>query len=164
MYIEILAQQFYEYSLFIKGYSKSTILRYKTVIQSYCKYAHITKLEEITEESVRSFFVYGRVERHWKATTFIMMHKSLLVFFRWCIAQKYLQTNPVADIEVPKVEKRLPPKLTKQESLRLLEIVYNYPYDYHFLRYRNHAIFATMLFAGKPPTNPFSRQKELDGL
>ena len=52
------------------------------------------------------------------------------------------------DIELPKLEKRLPAKLTKQDALRLLEIVYNYPYDYPFLRYRNHAIFSTFVFAG----------------
>jgi site-specific recombinase XerD len=56
--------------------------------------------------------------------------------------------NPVDGIELPRREKRLPPKLTKQESMRLLEIVYNYPYDYSYLRYRNHAIFATFVFAG----------------
>jgi len=27
-------------------------------------------------------------------------------------------------------------------------VVYNYPYDYKFLRFRNHAIFAMFLFAG----------------
>ena len=30
----------------------------------------------------------------------------------------------------------------------MLELAYNYPYDYKFLRYRNHAIFATFIFAG----------------
>ena len=32
--------------------------------------------------------------------------------------------------------------------MKLLEIVYNYPYDYKFLRYRNHAIFSMFMFAG----------------
>jgi len=59
-----------------------------------------------------------------------------------------MQANFTDDIEIPKLEKRLPPKLTKQDAMRLLEVAYNYPYDYHFLRYRNHAIFATFLFAG----------------
>ena len=54
----------------------------------------------------------------------------------------------MGDIEIPKLEKRLPPKLTKQDATKLLEIVYNYPYDYKYLRYRNHAIFATFIFAG----------------
>ncbi len=56
--------------------------------------------------------------------------------------------NPIIDIEVPKLEKTLPPKLTRQEASRLLEVVYNYPYDYRYLRYRNHAIFSMFLFAG----------------
>ena len=38
--------------------------------------------------------------------------------------------------------------LTKQDALKLLEVVYNYPYDYKYLRYRNHAIFSTFIFAG----------------
>lgn len=32
--------------------------------------------------------------------------------------------------------------------MKLLEISYNYPYDYKYLRYRNHAIFSTFIFAG----------------
>jgi site-specific recombinase XerD len=68
-----------------------------------------------------------------------------------------MEKNPIKDIEVPKIEKRLPPKLTKQDATKLLEIVYNYPYDYKFLRYRNHAIFSTFIFAGL-------RKKELVNL
>jgi site-specific recombinase XerD len=60
-------------------------------------------------------------------------------------------------METPKLSKKLPPKLTKQESMRLLEVVYNYPYKYKYLRYRNHAIFAVFLFAGL-------RRKEVLGL
>ncbi len=71
-----------------------------------------------------------------------------MVFFRWCIQQGYMEKNPVTNIEVPRLEKKLPTKLTKQDAMRLLETVYNYPYDYKFLRYRNHAIFATFMFAG----------------
>ena len=58
-----------------------------------------------------------------------------------------MQNNPADDIEIPKLEKKLPPKLTKQEALRLIETVYNYPYKYKFLRYRNHAIFSTFILA-----------------
>jgi len=59
-----------------------------------------------------------------------------------------MQIDPIKDIELPKLHKRLPPKLTKQNSLRLLEIVFNYPYKYRFQRYRNHAIFAMFIFTG----------------
>jgi site-specific recombinase XerD len=148
MNIEILSRQFCENSISIRGYSKNTVQRYKNVITLYCKHTGINTINQISNENVRSFFYEGRTQRNWSINTFIVYHRTLLVFFRWCVKQGYLIKNPVLDIEVPKLEKRLPPKLTKQTTLKLLEIVYNYPYDYKFLRYRNHAIFATFVFAG----------------
>jgi site-specific recombinase XerD len=59
-----------------------------------------------------------------------------------------MATNFAEQIELPKLSKRLPPKLTKQSAQQLLLVIQNYPYDYPYLRYRNHAIFATFLFAG----------------
>jgi site-specific recombinase XerD len=148
MDIEILLQHFCDYSVSIRGYSKDTVRRYKFVITAYRKSAGITEISQVTDENVRALFYHGRIERNWSVNTFIVYHKSLLVFFRWCIKQGYMQKNPVLEIEKPKMEKRLPPKLSKQVTLKLLEIVGNYPYEYRFLRYRNHAIFATFVFAG----------------
>lgn len=148
MDIQILAEKFYQYSLHIRGYSKETIRRYKQVLGFYCKCAGVSKIEEITNENVRSFLFYGRTVRHWTPNTFIIYHKSLVVFSRWCQSEGHLDKNPVIDIEVPKLEKRLPKKFTRQDAARLLEVVYNYPYKYKFVRYRNHALFATFIFAG----------------
>lgn len=148
MEIEALSQKFCDHSSFIRGYSPDTIRRYRTAISFFCKIAKITQIEEVTKDNIRDLFYYGRTERHWSANSFITHHKSLVVFFRWCVQEKYMAENPAQDLEMPKVEKKLPPKLTRQEAMRLLEIVYNYPYKYKFLRYRNHAIFSTFLFAG----------------
>jgi site-specific recombinase XerD len=60
----------------------------------------------------------------------------------------YMNFNPTDDIEVPKLERKLPSKLTKQDASRILEVVDNYPYENNFLRYRNYAIFATSIMAG----------------
>ena len=146
--IGILASRFYDYSSYTKGFTKPTIMRYKVAINHYRRIAHVTQINQVTEENVRNFLLFGRTERHWKAISFITICMSLRVFFVWCVKNGYLEKDPTADIEKPKVEKRLPPKLTKQDALKLLEIVYNYPYDYKFLRYRNHAIFAMFMFAG----------------
>lgn len=148
MNINILALKFYDYSSFIRGYSPKTIAGYKQAINYFCKITKVSEIQEITEENVKTFFVYGRTERNWKSSTFICYHKGLIVFFRWCVQNGYMETNFIEDIEVPKLQKRIPAKLTKQDALKLLEVVYNYPYDYRFLRYRNHAIFSTFVFAG----------------
>lgn len=148
MDIQILAQKYYDYCLYFRGYSKRTIQSTKYSIDIYCKFTGVTLIEQITEDNVRAMFFYGRTKRQWKSSTFITIYKSLKVFFRWCKNEGYISNNPTEGIEVPRLERRLPFKLTKQDSLRLLEIVYNYPYEYPFVRYRNHAMFATFIFAG----------------
>jgi site-specific recombinase XerD len=148
MDIQILAQKFYEYSTFMKGYSKETIRRYRYVINFYCKHTDIGEISQVTDANVRALFLYGRTQRNWKVSTYIVFYKSLKVFFRWCIKENHLIKNPVEGMEVPRLEKSLPPKLTKQDSIRLLEVVNNFPYEYKYLRSRNHAIFSMFLFAG----------------
>jgi site-specific recombinase XerD len=93
-------------------------------------------------------FYHGRTQQKWTTNTFICYHKSLAVFFRWCVKEGYMTGNPIDDIETPKLEKRLPPKLTKQEAMKILEVIDNYPYKEKFLRYRNYAIFSTFIMAG----------------
>lgn len=148
MDIQILAQKFYDHSLYFKGYSVDTIRKYKYVINLYCKYSQIYQMQQITDANVRALFFHGRTERNWSVNTFLCFYKCLLVFFRWCVESSYLDHNPVQGIQVPKLERKLPRKLTKQEALRLIEVVYNYPYEQSFLRYRNHAIFSMFVFAG----------------
>jgi len=148
MDIKILAHKFYDYSTYIRGYSKGTTDRYRKIIDPYCTQMHITEIEQVTEENVRKMFYYGRTERKWKPNTYICYYMSLKVFFHWCKDNGYMTVEPMKGLELPKTEKRLPSRLTKQDALRLLEVIYNYPYDYKFLRYRNHAIFSMFLFAG----------------
>lgn len=125
-----------------------TIQRYRQAINLYTRLAGVSETEQVTEDNVRAFFFEGRTKRNWKPNSFICFYHSLLVFFKWCVNEKYLTKSPLDDMEIPKVEKRLPSCLTKQDALKLIEVVYNYPYDYKFLRYRNHAIFSTLIFSG----------------
>ncbi len=148
MDIQILANKFYDHSKYFRGYSPDTIKRYKQSINTFCKFSKITDISQVTENNVRELFFYGRTERNWCPNTFRCFYKSLSVFFKWCLQNKYIAFNPIADMEVPKIEKRIPSKLTKQDATRLLEVIYNYPYEFKFLRFRNHAMFATFLFAG----------------
>jgi len=148
MLIKKAAEEFYEHSLFIRGFTRDTIKRYKNCMSLYCSMSDITESEQITEENVRAFFYKGRTVRNWGVNSFITYHKSLVVFLRWCCQKNIIEKNFADDIEVPRTEKKLPPKLSRFEAQRLLEVVYNYPYKYRFLRYRNHAIFSVFLFAG----------------
>ena len=148
MDIELLARKFYDYSLYIRGRSRETIRGYRGRINYYRHFAQIKNIEEVTEKNLHELFFHGRTERNWKPNSYIGFHIALRSFFKWCVANHYMADNPITAIELPKVEKRLPSKLTRQDAMKLLEVVYNYPYDYKYLRYRNHAIFSTFVFAG----------------
>lgn len=148
MSIQLLSQKFFDYSKYIKGYSPYTIARYRQVINYFSAFANISEINEVTPENTRNLFYYGRTEQKWTPNTFICYHKSLGVFFRWCIKEGYLKDNPIEDIEVPKLEKRIPEKLTKQDAMKILEVVDNYPYQCNFLRFRNYAIFSTFIYTG----------------
>lgn len=148
MEIKILLRQFCEYSSYIRGYSPCTINRYQQAINAYAKFSGITQIEQVNDANVRQFFLYGRTERKWSTNSFVTFLKSLVVFFRWCEKEKYMSGNPAADMEVPRIEKRIPSKLTRQEASRLLETAYNYPYQIKFAKHRNYAIMATFLLTG----------------
>ena len=148
MDIKILNHNFCDYSKYMRGYSEPTIRRYKQVLNFYSNNYKVADIKDINIENLRRLFYDGRTKHSWSANTFINYHKTLSVFFQWCVKEGYLKEDLTKDIEVPKLEKRLPPKLTKQQALRLLEVVCNYPYFYKFLRYRNHAIFATFIYTG----------------
>jgi site-specific recombinase XerD len=141
-------QRFCEHAELFKGYQPPTIKRYRQVIKFYSRWAGISNLDQVTPENVRALFLYGRTERDWSANTYINYHKTLTVFFRWCRSSGDLDCDPLEGIEIPKLPKRLPKKLSQQQTFKLLEVVQNYPYPYVFLRYRNTAIFQTFVFAG----------------
>lgn len=148
MTIKILIQKFCDYSTYIKGLSPRTIQRYKQVLNYFSNFANITEIEEVTHENVRNLFYYGRTSQKWTTSTYIGYHKTLVVFFRWCRNEGHMKIDPISAIEVPKLERKLPTKLTKQDSQRILEVVDNYPYENNFLRYRNYAIFSTFIMTG----------------
>ncbi|MBS1631483.1 MAG: tyrosine-type recombinase/integrase [Bacteroidetes bacterium] len=148
MDISILCEQFCDYSISFRGQSKATVRRYKYVIGCFVSFTGITELSRVNVAAVRQLFYYGRTQRKWSVNTFIVYHVTLKVFFRWCMNQGLINFNPISDIEKPRLEQKLPKRLNKQDALRLIEVVYNYPYEHRFLKYRNHAIFSMFIFAG----------------
>jgi site-specific recombinase XerD len=148
MDIRLLAERFYEYSTHMRGFSRNTVRRYEGAIERLVSLTQITDADQITPQVVRDWFFCGRSDHNWSTATFRTYHKSLVVFFRWCIKNGYIQKSPMDDIEVPRLEKRLPPKLTREEALRLLETAFNSSHTETFTRYRNHALLSTYLFAG----------------
>jgi site-specific recombinase XerD len=148
MDIETLVTKYCVLGVAFRGYSPSSVNRYKKVLSYYQKFSQVRSVEQITLESLRAFFFDGMANRNWKPATCVQYRTSCKAFFDWCVKEGYMKHNPAKELEVPRIPKRLPHALSKQDALKLLEVVDNLPYENTFLRYRNHAIFSTFLFAG----------------
>lgn len=144
----LIVQQFLHECEHLRGYTPATIKNYKVILGAFLKHAQIPSIKEITTDTVRSFVLYGRADCRWKPGTTHTYVKKLRVFFKWCVQRELLSINPASDIDLPKQPASLPKDLTAEQAARILETVYNYPYSNDYLRYRNHAIFATYIFAG----------------
>ncbi|MBT5016794.1 tyrosine-type recombinase/integrase [Candidatus Peregrinibacteria bacterium] len=132
----------------IKNYRPSTIKYYQSAIHQFLKFSKLEWLEEITTEKLRDFLYNGRIERKWTAETFIFYHKSLRAFFKWCVGRDHISENPILSIELPRKEKKLPKRISKDQAQFLLEHAFNRKNTYRFEGYRNVAVLAVILYSG----------------
>lgn len=143
-----LHSEFCQEAEIIKNFRPSTIQFYVNSIKYFVKWSGLKNLEEINTEKLRSFLYMGRIERKWTADTFMHHYKSLRAFLKWCVNRGYLNLNPILPIEKPRLEKKLPKRITKQEAQMVLEYSFNRKWAYRFERYRNRAVIAMMIYSG----------------
>jgi len=93
--------------------------------------------------------MYVFVQKKWRPNTYHGHHKRLKVFFDWAMhKKKIITTNPVEHIEKPSLGERLPKSISLNDALIVLGTAASFPYHQPILPLRNHAIIATMLYAG----------------
>jgi site-specific recombinase XerD len=150
MNIKQLHEKFCQEALLIRNNSPATIKWYQVSLNGFLKYwkGKVVSLEQITTERLREYLYSKRVNGNWTAVSFLNQYKGIKLFLKWCVNREYIHKNPIVTIERPKLHKKLPRRVTKQEALRILEYSFNMKTTYRFERYRNAALFAIIIFAG----------------
>lgn len=93
-------------------------------LQQLLKHCRVEYVGEVTSDHCRAFLFNGRVNRGWTPETFLFYFKALLPFFKWCIKNGHLDANPLEGIDLPRREKKLPKRISKDEAMKLLEYSY----------------------------------------
>ena len=120
-----MVNKFLEYLEFEKRYSKHTIVSYKTDLLQFDVYLSVlfeVGIEEATHVMIRSWMV-TLVESGISSRTINRKKSTLQVFYKYLKAKVLIQESPMQKVVAPKVEKRLPHYVKKQDMESLFSEV-----------------------------------------
>ncbi len=110
------ADEYYDW-MRVKNYSPRTVENrelYLGYLITWCEQRGITRPQDVTRpilERYARYLYYYRSEKSGKPLSFRSQHTRLVpvrAFFKWLCKQNYLLSNPASEIELPRLEKRLP--------------------------------------------------------
>ena len=148
MNISDLLRQFKRYCLIERGMTSCnfrSIIRNINMLTCYAKTENIKKLDECV---IRNFLMDKSQERDWAPKTYRLYLQNFSTFFKWCVRIRALEKNPCDNIEKPRIPKRLPRCLSKEQSLTILSSISFYPWRYSFEKSRNESIITMFIYTG----------------
>ena len=121
--MEQYLDQFLHYLVVEKGLSKNTIEAYSLDLTRFLDYLRgkgIRELRDIGKFDVRGFLLSLK-RKNLSAKSIGRDLSAIRSFFKFLIQEGILETNPIEDLESPKVAKKLPEILSLKEIEQILE-------------------------------------------
>lgn len=121
--MEQLLDQFLHYLIVEKGLSKNTIEAYSHGLSRFLNHLRgkgVEEIQEVGKFDVRGFLLALK-KKNLSAKTIVRNLVAIRTFFRFMVQEGILETNPVEELESPKVAKTLPEILTLKEIEQVLE-------------------------------------------
>ena len=121
--MEQLLDQFLHYLIVEKGLSKNTIEAYSHGLSRFLNHLREKGVQEIREAGkfhIRGFLLVLR-KKNLNTKSIVRNLVAIRTFFRFLIQEGVLESNPVEELESPKVAKTLPEILTLKEIEQILE-------------------------------------------
>ena len=134
--------EFCDYLLIDKHYSKNTIESYKRDLLKFYEYNSVNDLQSIGKDEVKEYLKHLN-EDNMNERSIARNISALKSFYKFLIIEKVIKDNPLDSISSPKLGKKLPNTLTEEDINKLLDIklVDNYSY-------RNKAMLELMYATG----------------
>ena len=138
----MIIEEFKKYLLIDRHYSDNTIASYINDLNLYLEFLdkkHIS-YQNASEDNIKEYlkFISNKDER-----TRAHEISVLRSFYKYLILENMIKNNPMENIDLPKLSKKLPSVLSVEEVDKLLDIDLNTPFDY-----RNKAMLELMYGSG----------------
>lgn len=138
----MIIEEFKKYLLIDRHYSDNTIASYINDLNLYLEFLdkkHIS-YQNASEDNIKEYlkFINNKDER-----TRAHEISVLRSFYKYLILENQIKNNPMENIDLPKLSKKLPSVLSVEEVDKLLDIDLNTPFDF-----RNKAMLELMYGSG----------------
>lgn len=133
-------EPFLDYLRVVKDASPHTLRNYAIDLNDFAAFA---QRQSVDRKLVRQYLAKLHEEGKSKKTAARRL-STLRSFFKYAVGQKWIETNPVEDLENPKLEKKIPPAVHYAQ----IETLFNQPDLSHPLGFRDRAIMELFYSSG----------------
>jgi len=143
-----LHQQFCHYSTVFKGNTPKTIAWLKHAIRCYQGHTQIDSIDQVSRQNVQDWLQTGSLVKNWNQRSIRGKMTALSLFFKWCVQNEFLESNPLDGIDRPKLPLQLPKSLSQEKVIRLLECTRTFRYQNSLERARAIAVMNLLVHTG----------------
>ena len=141
-------EAFVQYLRYERNMSPETIRAYEKDLYQFLRFFSKGSGQPINPTGITTLqvreFLAALKERNYQKTTVVRKLATIRSFYKFLMRKGHVTTNPLTDIETPKVEKKLPHFLSTEEVEKLL----NAPQGNTFQAVRDRAILETLYSTG----------------
>lgn len=134
-------ENFIEYLIIEKKYSKNTVSSYERDLKKFSNNLNNKKINEITRKDIQNYLKDLNKDHNPRSTSRNI--STLKSFYKYLKINKIVKVNPMDQINNPKTKKALPKVLSEEEINDLLDIELKTNFDY-----RNKAMLELMYSSG----------------
>ena len=95
MLISQLHSAFCNYQSTFKNNTPRTISWLHDICHYFIKQTHTLHIEDVNIKVIKQWFMEGKITKQWSAKTIRNRMSALSIFFDWCVAEQYLEDNPI---------------------------------------------------------------------
>ena len=112
-------EEYLDYLKYERSLSENTILAYKRDIKDFINFYEYFNPNQITIENISSY-TKNLSKSNIKPSSIVRKIASIKGFFRFLNRRKKIKNNPTSNAQTPKLPKKLPTVITKDEINRIL--------------------------------------------
>lgn len=115
-------ESFLEYLLVERNSSERTLINYEYAILRYREWKQGFDSWDTQEVDDFRDYLFEMMKEEWARATIRLHFAALRSFFKYLNRREGFSRNPVAEVQLPKAEKKLPIVLTQSQVIELLEM------------------------------------------